>query len=45
MVVRMPSDGIPDSNQSPETPAPVPISTTAFAALAEASIRNAAPVA
>src|SRR6476469_2031558 len=43
MVVRMPSEGMPSSSQSPETPAPVPTSTTALAPTAAAIIRRAAP--
>ena len=43
IVVRMPSDGIPARSHRPETPAPVPISTTPWAAAAAAIIRSAAP--
>src|SRR6185436_4148776 len=43
MGVRMPSEGIPSSSHIPDTPAPVPISTTALAPTAAAIIRSAAP--
>ena len=45
MVVSTPSEPMPLSRHSPETPVPVPISATDFAATAAASILSAAPVA
>ena len=45
MVVSTPSEPIPPSRHSPETPVPVPTSATDFAATAAASIFRAAPVA
>ena len=43
IVVRMPSAGMPPSSQRPEAPAPVPISMTALAPVAAASIWSTAP--
>src|SRR3954447_11038064 len=42
-VVRTPSGRMPRSSQSPETPVPVPISTTARASIMDARNRNTAP--
>ena len=41
--MRMPSAGMPPSSHRPEAPAPVPISMTALAPVAAASIWSAAP--
>ena len=44
-LVSTPPGRMPRSSQMPELPQPVPISTTALAAIAVAKNRNAAPVA
>jgi hypothetical protein len=44
IVVSTPSSGIPRSRCTPETPVPVPISTTARAPIAAASTSRVAPL-